>query len=60
MPMMISFKRVWLVLLVQLCSRGEGENDGKMKGGQCLNTLCLRSGDSRTGIFQEVLQGGAT
>jgi len=33
-----------------------GKNDGKTKGGQCLNTLCLRSGDSRTGI----ISGGVT
>ena len=36
-----------------------GKNDGKTKGGQCLNTLCLRSGDSRTGIFQGILRGAA-
>ena len=29
-----------------------GKKGGETKGGQCLNTLCLRSGDSRTGIFR--------
>ena len=49
----------WSVLSVFgwffLCScalEKRGKNEGKMKGGQCLNTLCLRSGDSRTGIFR--------
>ena len=57
MPMMISIRPCLVGSPSSSCALEErGKNEGKTKGGQCLNTLCLRSGDSRTGIFQGILR----